>query len=625
MKFNGKFIVTKSISARDLILKQNAVYKNTTIQGSLTVAGPTNFQDNAVINTFSGKDDNALANQKYIKEQTTDVILRETGELKPADGKNGDIAFEGRIKETPGDYNIVDFQINKPLVNDGTGVYYATLYKAEKTPPYTFITTTDMINTKKVTFTGLPTFYRDLYICPTGKPGHLIVWPDVLYPGMPERHPWYTTDNGKTWTAATTHTMNNRSPRSFSSDGNTTALATDFRANVTRDGGETYYESGYDATKSGATEHLKAIKNIKVRGRYIAIINDKHGVYISQNYGSSFNRVVYDGSSVYDAVPMEFYTNTSLIVGKTASQVTTVNCWGRNQTEHRIQSVPSNSEIKYLGVQETTKTIVALVWISGSNPNMKVFKCTYGDGETPTLTPWVEVPTDFAGIDIRMTTGHIVYNGMDHVGHVTNLPSGKALLTIKGDGSFATIRKPPITPRLMNMYTKHEDKWIKYTPDATTAGDERYASIAGGEIGKLTLTDNIDLAGNKLINVPLPVTDTDIVSKQYVDTIVSGSAGGSIDATIGTSSTTIDTTTSATETLVYSISASHSTGRYYSRVNVIADGTNNPTSAEYSVLAIGNLDITIDVEKDGSGNTLLKAKSNASNTKIRVKREIIDL
>lgn len=174
-------------------------------------------------------------------------------------------------------------------------------------------------------------------------------------------------------------------------------------------------------------------------------------------------------------------------------------------------------------------------------------------------------------------------------------------------------------PGFVELYAKQTNIWVPLDVLQQQEADARYVNTAGGIIN-----GNVGLNNHLLSGLSDPVNGQDAVNLRYLTKRMETVSGVFLPSVLGTISSTVDTVGKDVETFKYIISAKVGTKRYYSELNVIANGVSDPVSAEYAVMSIGGLDIETTVSKAANGDTELKIISSDANTTLYLKRIIID-
>lgn len=613
MKFNGGYDVAREVKALDIYVKDsNVVYGNiqvdTKLHAGSTDGSEINLGSTAATSTYEDDNDDAVANQKVTREKLLTSVFTE---MSPNDttGKNKDILFKGIVETKPGGLNIIPRKhashVPYTIASNGTDVIITCNTGSSLDKPLTIWRTSD----------GRKWELHETSV-PASEGNYRIAATDLGFAIIPDRFrggshaAYYTEDLGNTWVKSAINAEINAAGMYYNTPStyNNTVICTnaDGKEPMLRsmDGGKTFTSFKLPSTVSGY------VRSSAVFGTYAYAISSEGQIFRSSNSGATWSLI-----RTHSVLKKRNINIVALAADKLAvwSGDTYYLLWnyGSNITlkarlgGHSISGIVPNFASQKVLI--TTKTTVGYAY----STNMTL------DGRTE--IPRMPVGKNYGASYISIApygngfTGYAYYGSVNIFQHIPD------------DLSIVVDTQAPASAVINEIYVKHDDKWKQYNPDVSDVMDKRYVPIAGGTVGALDLMGGLDMQDNKILNVPDPTDNTDAANLRYIENAVKSAASTDKDFTLTTSNVDIDTIAAGIETVKYVVSAKNGTKRYYSQVAVLMDGTNEPMIAEYSVLTIGGLDVTIDVTTLPGGTAVLKAKSNLANTTLRLRVETIDV
>lgn len=624
MKFNGNFEITRTLTAESA-----EVETTTTIDGYVNgsaaldvksgIATDINFNDKKVTNTFSGPGDDAtLVNQKYVHEVELKALAKTTAP-QVADGKDKDVCFEGVLKDVPGALNEIlprytsshDYA-QRVNVDDAMNIVL-TKYESRDNTPHTVRVSEDAGETYTTYNRVIPFNKKGLVEMRSPSPKHYIAFHGDTMPSNP---PCYSVDGGKTWAKSSV-------PSGYYTYGggsvamNGIVIKWGYNANVlySHDNGKTFHESNFNWTGSG----LNASGVVHIYNDTVIGIGQNGVIARSTDKGKTWTKLSTTPGNMGNIYSLIMFSEDKWIFSGTVGLRQTVN---GGQTFEEVTHPMSYTKYIKLGYDEPSGSI----FMTNMDYSNKKIEAAYSSKATwPVITKSSMDNDQIRPIDtyanIEKLDGQWAYGGHDYTNTYI-----RVLVFAPIDGSTVRSSKVGAVAGITAIHARNGDEWIPLSIDASKEADKNYVKKEGGEVGPLVMDGNLSLENKNVItNLSAPTEPTDLVPKSYVDSLLTTQSGTKFNYTITNTPLTIDTVDKDVETIRYTISAKKGNDQYFSQMNVIANGQDDPVSAEFGVITDSSLDIDLWVEKDGTGQTLLKAKSNQTTTQMRIKREIIDI
>lgn len=586
MIFRGSYEVTRQLKGQDLEATRKTTTVDLDVNGTLNVkAGATvNVGSNKIINVGAPVALTDASTKGYVDESVRHIYVGIDAPT-PVLGKNEDLYFRGT---TGGPRTLVGINGNSTnLSSDSTTIIVTT----DTTSGQYYVSENGGISwLVRSAIADITNVYRSVV---SPGPGNFVMSRKKVGTGVAA--PSYTIDSGKTWqnstvpefTAANVTSMNvdkdNANPLVimlvdsgkplYSKDGGKTWAISNAPANnysLCAINGKTVVITTadrvtYTSYDSGANFAVKGtLPALSVTWQTMLAIDEN--TFICGGTGTASNRLAYSynaGSSWIDKPVLPVAVNAiDMLVNRVSGNIALV-----GNTGLIYQSNIASNEIWYA---------------AGTNNPAHISRDidTYGAG--------------FVGVSY----------------------SGSPVVSMSDDGKYWSTDN---TPGFMELYTRLSNTWIVLDVVQQREADARYLRSSGGIINGTLGMNNHPISG-----VSDPVNAQDVVTLKYLQSKLDNVSGTFIPAKVGTIIATVDTVASTVETFKYIISAKNGTTRYYSELNVIANGIDDPQSAEYSVMSIGGLDITTSVAKAANGDTELRLLSSFANTDVYLKRVIID-
>lgn len=585
MIFRGNYEVTREIQSRTLNVTALSTLHSLNV-GDITVTATKtiDFGANRVLNLAEPTADTDAATKLYVDTNKTRVTA---GAVVPnnATGSDEDIFFEG---VTSGPRMLPnDLTGDREIASDGINI----LVLAKDTSGSYHHSTNDGLNFSTELAVANANAYEQVV---STSPGHFLMVRNII--GGTSFASSYTTDAGATWNDVTITSSTDHNLRSIIVDrnnSNTTVLLlrNDGLPLVSQDEGQTFEESA----GLPAGDYISGAMYDNV----VIISDAANRVFRSYDEGRTFSLVGNLPAIGATWNSMEAVSKTDFIAagtGAASHNIIESTDAGEVWTAHQIFASAMN--ISSMAVNRLTGVISAL----GSDRLYHTTVNTY-------TNTWLEATID----TIAQAPTIVVPHNSGFVG----VKDDATNIGISTDGSAWDTHHEA---EYNKLYSRQAGAWVPLNMMSKADANKIYLNSSAPLLyGIMNANDN------RITNVGIPLLDGDAVNKDYVDTVLSETAGEFIQRNISTVTSTVTTVPADVESFKLQLMAKVGTKRYYSEVNVIANGTDTPVSSEYSLMSIGDLDVEITVSLDGSNNTVVSATASEDNVEFRMKRFEINL
>lgn len=587
MIFRGSYEVTRKLKGKDLEVTNLALLNSATIDGTLSVASGNvvNVNHNVVTQVGSPVNDTDASTKKYVDDAVRHMY---TGIAVPDEelGDNEDVYLRGttggkrRLTGIPG-VTVTDISSDHSTIiastDSGTGAYYTSV---DNGISWQIGQAIGDANTQR-------------HVVSVG-PGKFLISRKQIGTGMTA--PLWTHDSGRTWSHGNVvaQTPSNITTTVWDKDNaNDTIL-------LLPENGKPIY-----SLDAGVTWALSDAPT----GNYVMGSMFSNVVVIATADGTTYRStdagVTFTAQGALPAVSLNYRVMAALDLnefiaagtGNDSDKMAFTTNAGQSWTLKEVST--TRLEVIDLSVNRITGVIVS----AGTTGIVGVSSFNTPDHWTP------------GHID---DAAHINQDIDSHGGGFVGVSYGPVPVIAKTDHS---ITWNTVEPAGFNeLYAKFGDEWVVLDVLQRNESDSLYLSARGGIVN-----GNVGLNNHKMTGVASPTNPQDAANKQYVDSTLATTSGVFIDADVGTSEVVVDTVSKDIETFKYQLSAKKGNHRYYSEINVIANGVDNPVSAEYAVMSIGGLDVDVSVGKLSNGDTVVSASASEAGCEVRMKRLIIDL
>lgn len=591
MKFYGDYEVSRNLKAKNLEVSGTSTVQDLSVTGkfSIATAQTVDMKANRVQNVATPTASTDAATKSYVDSNNRHIHVGI--DVPQANiGANEDLYFRGtlgglnRLTGITG-ANVTDIASDGTTIivttDSGQGKYYVSKDHGES---WTIQTITASTTNK---FRYVANITTDKFIIARSQAG------DSAAPCH------YSVNGGTSWSNCTVPTGAAHNVTDIIVD----KATADNKLVMLRDAGVPWYSVDAGATFAAATGAPSANYQFGAMfGDVVMIVDSNNICYRSTDGGRTYSQQSTLPSSSVTWGSMVAVDHLTFIAGGRGNGSGTVAVTTNTGTSWVEQVVSTDPlEIIDLSVNRVTGTIVAV----GDNRSIRTTKIS--DYKT-----W--------SVGIIDDNAHVSRDIDTHGSSFIGVSFGANPVVARSTNSQATIWTVNNEPGFSELYTRSNGKWIVLSVLQREQADSLYLSVKGGVVN-----GNLAMNSHRISGVSDPQQPNDVVNRQYLESQLQTQNGIFINKTIGTQAQPIDTVGKDVETFKHQVIAKKDNKRYFSEVNYVANGVDAPVSAEYAVMNIGGLDITINATKLSNGDTQVTASASESGVELRIKREIIDI